>query len=388
MNQVVADRVRVTVLSAPLDGDEAVPMAFGRLADRRACLVEIEADGIVGLGESWINYPAWAPQERLATLCEGAAPLLLGRDVANPRLVLEDLAERLLPIGRQWGALGPIWQALSGVDLALWDLRGKLDDKSVAELLHDASAGPFRSRIPAYASGVGPTHVVPLCEAALEAGLSSVKTKVGFGRERDSSTLREARSVLGGSPSLFADANQAWDLAEAKAMSDLLNQHGVAWIEEPLVGDDLGELEKLSAQTSIALATGENLYGLSNFNRYVESAAIHTIQPDLTKSGGFTTAAHVAERASRAATAVAPHCYGGAIGIAASLQLGAAFPSVQLVELDVRDNPLRTELLTTPLRLDAGDLVVPDGPGLGVELDSDVVRNRTIHWDERTRRDI
>lgn len=377
-----AERMRVRVLSAPLDDD--VQMSFGSLTSRRVCLVEVEAEGLVGIGESWINYPAWAERERLATLCEGVAPLLLGKDVSDPEQVQRDLMGRLLPVGRQWGAPGPVWQALSAVDLALWDLRGKQAGLSVAALL---GCGEQRRHVPAYASGVGPTDVAALCESALQAGLAAVKTKVGFGEQRDRSTLDEARAVLGAGPELFADANQAWDLASARAMCDILQEYDLGWLEEPLAGDGLDELEKLSADVSIPLATGENLYGTATFDRYVDSPAIQLIQPDIAKAGGFTVGAHVARRATEARTAVAPHCYAGAVGIAASLQLAAAFDAVRWLELDVRANPLRTDLLATPLQVEAGGLVVPSGPGLGVELDPTVIRHYQTHVEECTDHD-
>jgi len=377
------ERIRVTVLSAPLA--ERVQMSFGSLGDRRACLVEIAAGGVVGLGESWINYPSWAARERLATLCDGLAPLLMGQDVSDPALVQRMLTERLLPVGRQWGAPGPVWQAISAVDIALWDLCGKASGRSVGELLDGQLT---RRHIPAYASGVGPTDVAQLCWSALEQGLDAVKTKIGFGVTRDRVTLQEARGVLGEGPHVFADANQAWDLREAIGMCEVIAPYDVGWLEEPLAGDDLGDLEKLSAETPIPLATGENVYGVREFDRYVDSTAVTTIQPDLTKCGGLTVAAGVAERAAQTGTSVAPHCYGGAVGIAASLQLAAASAAITWIELDVRDNPLRTRLLTTPLRVDEGSLLVPPGDGLGVEVDADVVRRYRTHVEERTRHDL
>jgi len=103
---LVAERMRVRVLAAPLD--DTVPMSFGRLDRRQVCLVEIDAGGLTGFGESWVNYPAWGPVERVATLCEGVAPRLLGYDVADPGSVQDRLARVLLPVDRHWGATGPI----------------------------------------------------------------------------------------------------------------------------------------------------------------------------------------------------------------------------------------------------------------------------------------
>ncbi|MGH3358962.1 MAG: mandelate racemase/muconate lactonizing enzyme family protein [Nocardioidaceae bacterium] len=377
------ERVRVTILRAPID--DSVPMSFGRLDARQTCIVEVAAGGLHGVGESWINYPAWAPAERMATLCRGVAPLLIGMDASRPADVLSDLGDALLPIGRQCGAPGPIWQALSGVDVALWDIAAQATGLSVAALL--AEETPSRSHIPAYASGVGPTDVRLLCERALAHGYTAVKTKVGFGPDRDDRTLSDARSVLGESRGLFADANQAWDLTEAMAMLPTLAAHHVGWLEEPLAGDRLDELEKIAAHGEIPIATGENLYGTEELDRYALSGAIRVLQPDIGKAGGLTVASHVARTVSGAGTNVAPHCYSSAVGLAASVHLGAAHEAVSWLELDVRDNPLRTELLSTPLEWSAGSVQVPTGPGLGIALDPAAVQRFRTHHEEVTPHD-
>ncbi len=379
---MIAERLRVTILSVALDDE--VRMSFSSLRARRACLVEVEAGGLVGVGESWINYPTWAHRERVETLCEGLAPHILGHDVCDPAAVQRRLTEAMLPIGRQWGAPGPVWQAISGVDLALWDLRGKAQGRSVAALLAPSTA----TRVPAYASGIGPDRVDHWCKVALSHELGAAKVKLGFGPEQDRATLQTARSVLGPGTRLFADANQAWTIDEACAMAPELVAHDVEWLEEPLAGNAIDDLEELAGRSGIPLATGENVYGLSALLRYADSRAIATIQPDLAKSGGITVAAALAARAGANGAALAPHCYGSAVGIAASLQLAAAFPVVRVIELDLRDNPLRTELLATPLRLEAGELVIPSGPGLGVELDPDIVDRYRICEEERCHDDV
>ncbi|UYM04673.1 mandelate racemase/muconate lactonizing enzyme family protein [Solicola gregarius] len=372
------ERVRVSVLRASID--DAVPMSFGRLDARQTCLVEVLAGGLTGVGESWINYPGWAPAERLATLSMGVAPLVIGADAADPEAVLETLTRELLPIGRQWGAPGPIWQAISAIDIALWDLAGRAAGTPVCDLL--AGGAATRASVPAYASGVGPTDVALLCERALEQGFGAVKTKIGFGHDRDIATLGEARSVLGSSHGLFADANQAWTMDDALAMLPALDEHGVGWLEEPLAGNHVDDLEKLAAATPVPIATGENLYGLGEFETYASSPAVGILQPDLAKSGGLTIARQVARVAAESATRLAPHCYSSAVGLVASAHLGAAFDVVDWLEVDVRDNPLRTELLSTPLGWHDGALPPPRGPGLGIELDESTVRHFRTHVEE------
>lgn len=372
------ERVWVTILRAPID--DSVPMSFGRLDARQTCIVEVAAGGLHGVGESWINYPAWAPAERMATLSRGVAPLLIGMNASRPADVLNDLGDALLPIGRQSRATGPIWQALSGVDVALWDIAAQAAGVPVAALLADAPPG--RARVPAYASGVGPTHVRLLCERAVARGFTAVKTKVGFGAARDTKTLAEARLVLGRERSLFADANQAWDVDEATAMLPTLASYDVGWLEEPLRGDRLDDLEKLAMHSEIPLATGENLYGVEEFGRYADSGAVRVLQPDIAKAGGLTVASRVSRTAARAGVRVAPHCYASAVGVAASAQLAAAHEAVSWLELDIRDNPLRTDLLRTPLSWVDGSVRVPSGPGLGIELDPATVRRFRTHHEE------
>lgn len=377
---LVAERLRVRVLEAPVS--DAVPMSFGRLTARRVCLVEVHAGGLVGIGESWLNYPHWGPAERIATFCDGVAELVLGRDVRDPVATWSTVAETLLPLGRQWGAPGPVWQAISGLDLALWDLAGKANGQPVAGLL--LPNGTPRRSVPAYGSGVGPTLVAELTERALRLGLTAVKLKVGFGRESDEASVATVRQVAGDTLRIFADANQAWDLATATEMCRMFASYGVEWVEEPLAGDDLAALEKLAMDAEMPLANGENLYGFEEFARYTTSPAIAQIQPDVAKTGGLTLARDVASLAGENATKVSPHCYSGPVAIAASLQLGAASTAVEWIELDLRHNPLRTDLLSRPLVLDEGDLVVPEGAGLGIEIDPVVAGRYQVYDRERS----
>jgi D-galactarolactone cycloisomerase len=357
--------LRVRMFEVPLD--EPVRMSFAALRARRCCLVEVRAGGLVGIGESWVNHPPWAWRERVATLREGVAPLLAGLDAADVRGVHDRLVAALVPLGRQWGAPGPVWQAISGVDMALWDLAGKAAGVPLAVLL-GASDPP--SAVPVYASGIGPDRVEDLTERAVALGVRALKVKVGFGRARDAAVLRAARAVTGDAVALFADANQAWTPGEAVEMCALLADHGVAWCEEPVAGNALRDLEDVHRRTGMPLATGENVYTPDAFAAYAASPAVAHIQPDAAKTGGVTTALRVAARAAEHGTSFTPHCYTGAPTIAATAHLAAA-AGAAWVEYDVRDNRLRTDLTTEPPEVRDGFLRVPDGPGLGIALDED-----------------
>ncbi|MQY02683.1 mandelate racemase/muconate lactonizing enzyme family protein [Actinomadura macrotermitis] len=357
--------LRVRVFEVPLD--EPVPMSFASLRARRTCVVEIRAGGLVGIGESWVNHPSWAWRERVATLREGVAPLLAGQDAADVRAVHGRLVRELLPLGRQWGAPGPIWQAISGVDMALWDLAAKAAGVPLAVLL--GAPGP-PAPVPVYASGIGPDRVEDLTERALALGARALKVKIGFGRERDEAVLRAARATAGDAAQVFADANQAWTPGEAVEMCALLADHGVAWCEEPVAGNALRDLEEVHRRTGMPLATGENVYTEEAFAGYLASPAVAHIQPDVAKTGGVTTALAVAARTAEHGTAFTPHCYTGAPTVAATAHVAAA-AGAAWVEFDVRDNRLRTDLTTVPFQVRDGALAVPDGPGLGIELDEE-----------------
>jgi L-alanine-DL-glutamate epimerase-like enolase superfamily enzyme len=375
------EEISVRVLSAPLT--ERVPMSFSALTARRSVLVTVRSGGLSGTGESWVNYPDWGWRERLATL-DGLRPLVIGADASDPVRLMDDLAARLHGVARQWGAPGPVWQALSGLDMACWDLLGQARERPVSALL---AGGPVATAgVPAYGSGVGPTRVADLTERALELGLRAVKIKVGFGEETDLATLRDVRAAAAGQDlEIFADANQAWDPATARRMCGLLADHGVAWFEEPLAGDGLGDLTALAASGGsgggLALAGGENVYGAAAYRERVASPAFAHIQPDPSKTAGISLSDAVGRMPGTAR--LSPHCYGGAPTLAASVHLVAAAERPGWVELDLRENPLRTDIAAAPALTAGGLLTVPAGPGLGLAYDRAAL-DRHTHLEEIT----
>ncbi len=365
---------RMRVLRAPVH--DGIAMSFSPLRQRTMVLVSLtDEDGRTGHGESWVNYPPWAARERTATLREGVLPLLAGRRVDDVPAVHAELCDRLDPLGRQWGAPGPVRQAISAVDVALWDLQGQRAGAAIARV----AAHRVRDRVPVYASSLGPESVAAQAANCRGAGHDAVKLKLGFGRETDTRNLVAARETLGGDVLLYADANQGWDLDEAVAMAPVLREAGVGWIEEPVRGDELADLEELHRRTGLVIATGENLYGRGKFRSYAASPAIAILQPDVAKAGGVTEAFAVCDLAEKHDTAVMPHLYGGAVAFAATLQVAAGSRMVGGVEYDVRDNPLRDPLLLDPPTPERGRLDLPDLPGLGVRFDAEALEQVTHH---------
>lgn len=369
---VTLSQLSISVLKAPLA--EPIKTSFGVLKNRTMVIVGLtSSDGTTGSGESWVNFPGWAADERVATLAEGVVPILRAHPEGTPAEQYLRLSRALSPLGRQWGAPGPISQAISAVDVAMWDLVGRL-----SECPCDTGRSRVRDRIPVYASGLGPSNHREHVEAALEAGHTAVKVKIGFGREKDAAALQLVREVGGDKLQIFTDANQAFTVDEATDMVPILRDVGVEWIEEPVRGDQLSDLEEFHRRTDFPIATGENLYGVENFSRYLHSPAVAAIQPDLSKMGGLTPALTVADDALDADCDVFPHLFNGALAYAASLTFTALAPAARLLELDVRENPFRDPLMIAPPRVIDGTVEIPGGAGHGVELDPEKVEEYRV----------
>ena len=227
--------------------------------------------------------------------------------------------------------------------------------------------GALAPELPVYGSSLGPVGVEATARFCQEAGITAVKVRLGFGTERDMQNLATVRRVLGDGASVFGDANQAWTLEEACALAPRLVDAGVEWLEEPLRGDDPQELAELHARTGLALATGENVYGVESFRSYLDCGGVAMLQPDVSKCGGPTSYLDVCDLVAGTGTVVNPHLYNGALATAATLQVAASQPSTRVVEWDVRSNPLRAPL--DHLLTDHGSVVVPRGPGLGLDID-------------------
>ena len=373
----VITEVHTHLLRAPLA--QTIYTAFGRMDVRNCVLVSVHTDaGLVGLGESWVNYPSWAPVERIATILEGFRPLLIGQRLTHPRDLWQRCFQTMRLLALQWGAIGPIYQALSGIDIALWDLYGKLHQAPIWQLL----GASHQETALAYASGLAQRRQSDLGSYAaqlISSGYPAVKVKLGFGRDIDEQNLRDVHAALAGKP-LLVDANQGWSLPETRAMLPLLHSLNVLWLEEPLPADELHQWRQLRQDTPMRLAAGENLYGLHQFQEWSEGL-LDVIQPDICKCGGFTAFMDIMQAASAAGKLLAPHYFGGAVGLAATLHAYAALSAQQrfYVEYDVTPNPLRDELLTTPLLLQPGLLRIPQEPGLGITLDRQTLNRCADH---------
>ena len=370
--------VEAIPLEHSLEPGRALGGTRGQTDTRTATLVRIEtADGAVGWGE------AFAPPRTVATLVEETfAEAIVGEEP----IVAESLAERVYAgdIGGYHFARGGFVQAaLSGVEVALWDLRGKKLDAPVHELLRGErteSLVPYASTMYVTEWGQDPTK--PMAEAADE-GFTAAKIKIGRGVDDDLERVATAREHLGEDAHLMVDYNGNYTPRQAIRSIEALAKYGVTWAEEPVPPENLSGYREIKHHTDVPLAAGEAHFGRFEFKRLVDERLVDVIQPNLGRCGGFAEARFLAKLATTENVLVRPHVWNSAVGTAAAVQFAASLPDYphaadllpepMLFEFDRSENPLRDDLLVNPLDPTGGNLDVSQEPGLGVTVDEDAV---------------
>lgn len=357
-------RVEAHVFRCPI----ATPVrtSFGTMHDRPAVFVRVEdADGAVGWGEAWCNFPAVGAEHRARLLESVLAPLATSRGFDSPAQAFDWLSERTAVLAIQSGEPGPMAQAIAGIDLALWDLCARRAGQPLWRYL-----GGAQDRIPVYASGINPDQPEQVVAARQAEGYRAFKLKVGFGAERDLRNLAAIRERIGADVPLMVDANQGWSLADALAMVPALRDFGLGWLEEPLRADrPWGEWQQLQRATDIPLAGGENVQGPEAFDAAIRSGMLTVLQPDLAKWGGISGCWPVVGQALAHGLRYCPHYLGGGIGLLASAHVLAAAGGDGMLEVDANPNPLRSALAGVVQRLEDGACRLGEEPGIGVVPD-------------------
>lgn len=344
-----------------------VRTSFGIMHDRPALFVRVtDAEGVIGWGEVWCNFPSVGAEHRARLIESVLAPLLAGRTFERPENVFEELTAKTAVLAIQSGEPGPLAQAIAGVDIALWDLAARKAGQPLWRFL-----GGNASTIHAYASGLNPDKPEQLAARRYESGYRAFKLKIGFGEETDITNLRALRNALGDRVELMVDANQAWSLQQALATAPKLESFKLQWLEEPLRADrPLDEWSKLAKATSIGIAAGENISGFDDFETALHSRVLRVVQPDIAKWGGFTGCLAIAKKARATGHRYCPHWLGGGIGLSASAHLLAAVGGDGLLEVDANPNPLRDEIFPASVSIGDGKIALSEtSPGLGGILD-------------------
>jgi len=303
-------------------------------------------------------------------------PLLLGESALEPERVTEKLHQNTFWQGRG----GSVTHAISGIDIALWDLLGQATGQPVGRLL----GGRYRDRVRPYASVLmeEPKRMADRLGAIRATGFRAFKIGWGpFGRQNhslDEAIVRAARESIGTDSLLMVDAGASdayWSQGYKWALrtSEMLADYDVAWFEEALSPDALPDYVRLREHSRVPIAGGEVLTRRQSFQPWLEAGAFDIVQPDVTKVGGISEERHIAWMAREHGVRFIPHGWNTAVGLAADLQLASAFPDTDLVEY-LNGSPFIDDIVAEPWRLDAGAMLsIPEMPGLGLRLNPDAL---------------
>jgi L-alanine-DL-glutamate epimerase-like enolase superfamily enzyme len=335
--------------------------------------------GVTGIGEAASqSYVAKAVFEapRSAQRRHGLRHLLIGQDPLD-----EGLWDHMYHHTNRYGRRGVAIHAISAADIALWDIRGKVEGKPLYELL----GGSYRKSVRAYASylfGETPEATARLARDAVELGLTAVKFGwEPFGKDPavDVAHIEAARGILGDASDLMVDAGHAWDHETALERARLFERFHLGWLEEPLKQDDRKGYQRLCSQSPVPIAAGEGDMTPWDFEDLIERG-LHVIQPDVAFCGGPTVCRKVSAMAAEAGRRCVPHCFSTGINLTASLHWMASTPDGDLVEYCLRDSPLMRKLVKNLPPLENGRAPVPQGPGLGIELDAEIVEKYRVSY--------
>jgi len=364
--------IRLTGLEFALPDRDAYGMARGLTARRGGGLLTIETEsGVTGIGE------VWGPTSIAAAYLELVRPYFLGTSLYAQRGVQQMILAKHYHFGTQNALIA----VFSGIDIAAHDAMGRIAGLPVCDLI----GGRRRESVPVYASGGYFTRDEDQLDALArqltphaDRGFAAFKIKIGRSPADDRERVRLARSIIGDTPMLAVDSNGNYTLDQALESMRAIADYRICWYEEPLAPQDWRGYAELRRRAAMPVATGEALYEQFDFLRLVQDGMADVLQPDLALCGGLSVARFIGELAATAHLRVSPHVWGTAVGLAAAVHWVASLseyphhgndPTPTLVEYDIGRNPLRDALLSQPLELRDGQLVVPRGPGLGIEID-------------------
>jgi D-galactarolactone cycloisomerase len=382
--------ITTNILRVPL-GDRRFYSSQAAFPERNSLLVRIETDsGLVGWGEGGQYGP---PEPVAACIDHVLAPKLIGRDPAEPVRIWEELYS----FSRDFGQKGTYIEAISAVDIALWDIAGQAVELPVWKLL----GGRFRESVTAYATGCYyPERFddLPVLLRALEteassyrdAGFTLLKIKIGLlSIEHDIERVRVIREAVGPAIGLLVDANHAYNAASAIRMGRKMEPYDVRIFEEPVIPEDRDGYRYVRQQNPIPVAGGECEFTRYGFKDLIAGGCVDIAQPDLAVCGGFTAWIDILALAKTYGVGLVPHVWGSGIAVAAALHAVATVPPLPhtvnpiplanetVLEFDRKHNPLRDELLNQEFTLSNGRIIVPNLPGLGVTVREDVLRRFT-----------
>jgi L-rhamnonate dehydratase len=363
-----------------ITGVEAIHLRLPDVNERcdgsqETLVVKVHTDaGLVGIGE--VDSSAAVARAIIEAplshkIARGLAQCVLGHDPLEIDLLVHRMYEGSIFYGRQ----GAVIQAMSGIEIALWDIAGKSTGRPVYQLL----GGGFRKKFLAYASilfGATPPDTERIGKQLVAQGYRAVKFgwgPMGQSEASDLAHVRAARQGLGEDVELMVDAGLCWDTATAIRRSRQFEQYRLTWLEEPLHPDNLQGYARLSAHSPVRIAAGEEICDVQEFRQMMDVGNIDVAQVDVTRVGGLARSKRIGWDSAERHRLCVNHSYKTGINIAASLHLMAALPNTHYFEYCVEQGALRQHLTRHKFPVVDGYISVPEEAGLGVELDEAVV---------------
>ena len=353
-------------------------------SERCICVVKVTAsNGEHGWGEGY------GPASVLEAGIKLLKPIVIGLNPLENEVIWNQMYRKTLDFSRR----GILVASISAIDIAIWDLKGKLLNLPISTLL----GGAQRDKIRPYATGLYFTnHDNPSQEFDEEArkyvsqGFKAIKMKVGLGIEEDYINVKRMREVIGEDIQLMVDSNHAYNFREAVLLAKKIEPFNISWFEEPLSPEFYHQYNELRSKTTIPISGGECEYLRFGFHQLLRNRSVDIIQPDICASGGLTEAKRIGALASTYGIEVIPHTWGTAIGIHVALHFIANLESIPgrmkrpdfLIEYDQTENALREQLTYPAIEMKDGMLEVPKRPGLGIDVDEEVLQKFAIPKDK------
>jgi L-alanine-DL-glutamate epimerase-like enolase superfamily enzyme len=378
-------RVEAIWLQVPIPPAQQHESDFGRATTFDTALVRVDTDaGLTGWGEAKVSAGSFGDYHGVvAIINQEFGPRLVGEDPHAITSIWENLyngsrGHYALARGHVFPAMcrrGVSISAISGIDIALWDILGKALNVPVWQLL----GGRKAERMPAYASGGwAPADQIgeQLKGYLAKGGFAAVKMRIGvFDGSPAASAERviAAREALGSGVDIMCDAHGTFTVSEARQFCHLVRDCGIAWFEEPVTADDKRGLAEVRRGSAIPIATGESEFTRFDFRDLIELRAVDILQPDLAICGGITEAMRISALASAANLRLAPHLWAGAPAFAAGLHVSAASPAAYILEYSLGANPMIHDLVEEEFQVHGGMLDIPSRPGLGITIRNDFV---------------
>ncbi len=373
-------------LRCPIPKEKQHRSDYGLLTNFDMTLVVVTTDtGLQGFGEAKAAVGSSGSCASIVSCVENELkPALIGQDASQINRIWEIVYNGTrdhyaLSRGRKFpilGRRGLTISALSGIDTALWDIKGKALGVPVVELL----GGSCRDKMPAYASGgwAGADAIGEQLKGYTEKGFSGVKMRVGVMDETVAESIkrvRAAREALPDHIKLMTDAHGTFSVPEAKQFCRGVEDCNLYWFEEPISPDNRIGTAEVRASTHIPIAAGESEYTAFDVRDLIAEKALDVIQPDCAIIGGITEAMRVSQLAHTYQLELAPHCWGSAFSFMAGLSVAFASPSANVIEFSLGGNPMMYELVKEKISVDEkGMLSQPTQPGLGLTPNWDFVK--------------